>query len=69
VFNVLIRYNDKFKSRSYRLNKLIIHDERHILRIVRRDFKITYKNLVEKSNVFVSHDTLYRLLKEESIIN
>jgi transposase len=69
VENVLVRYNDVFKLRSKRPKKLSIRNKRHILRIVRRDPKITYKNLVKKADVFVSHDTLYQLLKEEGIIN
>jgi len=69
VENVLVRHNDESKLRSRRPKKLSIRDERHILRIVRRDLKITYKNLAKKTNVSVSHDTLYRLLKEEGIIN
>jgi len=69
VSNALIRHNDDSKSRSKRSRKLTIRDERHILKIVRQNLKITYKALAKKSRVFVSHDTLYRLLKEESIIN
>jgi len=69
VSNALIRYNDDFKSRSRRPRKLTIRDERHILKIVRQNLKITYKALAKKSRVSISHDTLYRLLKEEDIIN
>jgi len=69
VENVLVRYNDVFKLRSKRLKKLSIRNKRHILRIVRQNSKIIYTNLVEKIDVFVSHNTLYRLLKEKNIIN
>ena len=55
--------------RSGRPKKLSTRDERHILRIVRRDPKITYKELIRRSGVAVSDDTIYRLLKEEGIIN
>jgi len=69
VSNALIRHNGDSKSRSRRPRKLTVRDERHILKIVCQNPKITYKALVEKSRVFVSHDTLYRLLKEEGITN
>jgi len=69
IFNVLICYNDDSKSRSRRSKKLSIRNRRHILRIVRLNLKIIYKNLVAKIDVFVSHDTLYRMLKEKNIIN
>ena len=46
VSNALIRHNSDFKPRFERLKKLIIRDERHILRIIKRNFKITYKNLI-----------------------
>jgi hypothetical protein len=69
VQNALIRHNDESKSRFKRPKKLLIRDERHILRIVWRDFKIIYKNLAKKFDVSVSHNTLYRLLKEKKITN
>jgi transposase len=69
VQNALVRHTGDSKPRSGRPKKLSIRDERYILRIVRRDPKITYKNLAEKAGVSVSHDTLYRLLKEEGITN
>jgi len=69
VENVLVRYNDEFKSHSRRSKKLSIRNKRHILRIVQQNFKIIYKNLAKKTSVSVSHNTLYRLLKEKSIIN
>jgi len=69
VENVLVRHNGESKPSSRRPKKLSIRDERHILRIVRRDSKITYKNLAEKVGVSVSHDILYRLLQEEGITN
>ncbi len=69
VFNALICYNDNSKLRSKKSKKLSIRNRRHILRIVRLNFKIIYKNLVAKINIFVSHNTLYRILKEKSIIN
>ena len=69
VFNVLIRHNLDFKPRSERLKKLIIRDEQHILRIIRRDSKIIYKNLIAEIEVHVSHDIIYHILKEKEIIN
>ena len=69
VSNVLVRHNGETKPRSGRPRKLSIRDERHILRIVRRDPKITYKNLIAKVGVDVSHDTVYRMLKEQGITN
>ena len=69
VSNALIRHNPDFKPRSERPRKLTIRDERHILRIIRRDPKITYKNLIAEAGVQVSHDTIYRMLKEEGITN
>ena len=56
-------------KRTGRPKSLSIRDERHILRIVRRTPKITYKNLIEKAGLDCSHDTIYRLLKEEGITN
>ena len=67
--NVLARHNGDNKPRSGRPKKLSIRDERHILRIIHRDPKITYKNLIAKSGVDVSHDTIYRMLKEQGITN
>ena len=69
VSNALIRHNPDFKPRSERPRKLTIRDERHILRIIRRDLKITYKNLIVEAGVHVNHDIIYRMLKEEGIIN
>jgi len=36
---------------------------------VRRESRITYKDLIAKSEVAVSHNIIYRLLKEAGIIN
>ncbi len=69
VFNALIRHVDDSKPRFDRSKKLIIRDKRHILRIVRRESRITYKNLITKNEIDVSHDIVYRLLKETNIIN
>ncbi len=46
-----------------------MRDERHIIRVVRLDPKITYRNLLIKTGVDVSAKTVYRLLKEEGITN
>jgi len=69
VSNVLIRYVDDSKSRSNRSKKLIIRNKRHILQIVQQESRIIYKNLITKSEIDVSYDIIYRLLKEASIIN
>jgi len=69
VFNVLICYVGDFKPRSSRPKKLIVRNKRHILRIVRQEPRITYQNLIAKSGVDVSHNTVYCLLKETNIIN
>jgi len=69
VSNALIRHIDDSKPRSNRPKKLIVRDEQHILRIARREPRITYKDLIAKSEVAVSHNTIYRLLKEAGIIN
>ena len=58
-----------FTKRTSRFKSLSIRDERHILRIVRRTLKITYKNLIEKAKLDCSYDIIYRLLKEKDIIN
>ena len=58
-----------FTKRTGRFKSLSIRDERHILRIVRRTFKIIYKNFIEKAGLDCSHDIIYRLLKEKNIIN
>jgi len=69
VSNALIRHTGDSKSRFDRSKKLIVRDERHILRIARREPRITYKDLIAKSEVAISHNTIYRLLKEAGIIN
>ena len=56
-------------KRIGRPKRLSIRDERHILRIVRRTPKITYKDLIVKAGLDCSHDTIYRLLKEKNITN
>lgn len=67
--NALIRHTGDLKPRSGRPRKLTVRDERHILRIARREPRITYRDLIAKSGVAVSHDTIYRLLREAGIIN
>ena len=69
LLNVLQNNNGNFASRSGRPRLLSIRDERHIIRIVRHESKITYRELRERVGVSCSHDIIYRLLKEEGIIN
>ena len=68
IFNVLIRYNFDFKSRSESLRKLTIDDKQHILPIIKRDFKIKYKTFIAEIEIYVHHDIIYRILKEKEII-
>ena len=69
LFNVLQRNNGDSLSRFDRLKMLSIRDERHIIRIARRELKIIYRELRSRVEVTCSHDILYRLLKEKNIIN
>jgi transposase len=62
---------DDFKSlsRSGRPSALAKHDKRLILRIIRKNPKITYQVLKQEAGITVHKSTLYRMLKEEGIIN
>ena len=57
------------KPRSGAPKKLRIRDERHIIRIVRRNSKIIYRDLIKQAEVNVCSKTIQRLLKEENITN
>ena len=57
--------NDIFKSIIDRFRKFTIRDKKHILRIVRRKFKIIYRNFISKIDVICNHDIIYRLLKKK----
>jgi len=61
--------NGEYPSRIGRLKAYTERDERLILRIVRLQPGITYKELVEASGCLLSHDTLYRILKQYNITN
>ena len=61
--------NDVVKQIIDRFRKLIIRDERHILRIARRKLKIIYKEFIAKIEIICNHDIIYRLLKEYDIMN
>jgi len=63
------QHHGQSKSRSGRPKKLSLRDERHIIRVVRLDPKITYRNLLTKTGIDVSAKTVYRLLKEKGITN
>ena len=69
LYNALQYNNHEFFSRSDRLRMLSIRDERYIIRIARRELKIIYRELRSRVEVTCSHDTFYRLLKKEDIIN
>ena len=55
--------------RSDRPKVLTTREQRHIIRIARRDPRIIYKNLKIQAGVDCSTDIIYRLLKEEGLIN
>ena len=55
--------------RSDRPKMLTIREQRHIIRIARRDPRITYKNFKIQAEIDCFTDIIYRLLKEENIIN
>ena len=55
--------------RPGRPRKYTPQDERYILRIVRREPKITYRQLVTDTQIQLSRSTLYRLLKRVGIKN
>jgi transposase len=61
--------HDQSKSCSGRPKKLSLRNKRHVIRIVRLDPKIIYKNLLAKTGIDVSAKTVYRLLKEKGITN
>jgi len=70
ICNVVVwQHHDESIRRSGRPKKLSLRDERHIIRVVRLDPKITYKNLLARTRVDIFAKTVYRLLKEEGIIN
>ena len=55
--------------RSDRLKVLTTREQRHIIRIARRDPRITYKNLKIQTKIDCFINIIYRLLKEKNIIN
>ena len=57
------------KPRFDVFKKLRIRDERHIIRIVRRNFKIIYRDFIKQAEMDVCSKIIQRLLKEEGIIN
>ncbi len=70
ICNVVVwQHHDQSKPRLERPKKLSLRDERHVIRIVRLDSKIIYKNLLTKTGINVSTKTIYRILKEKSITN
>jgi len=66
---VVWQYHDQSKSRLERPKKLLLLDKRHIIRVVRLDSKIIYRNLFTKTRIDVFAKIVYRLLKEKNIIN
>jgi len=64
-----LHHNSKSASHSGALKKLSKHDERRILHTVQKEPQITYARLIRELTLTVSHDTIYRLLKDHNIIN
>ena len=64
-----LRNDGKTRSRSGRPPALSRRNKRLILRIIRRNSKLTYAQLKIEANVDVHKNTLYRMLKEEGITN
>ena len=64
-----LRTNGKSCPRSGRPTALSRRDRRLILRIIRRNPKLTYAVLRVEVGVEVSKSTLYRMLKDEGITN
>jgi len=70
ICNVVVwQHHDQSKPRLERPKKLSLRDERHVIKIVRLDSKIIYKNLLTKMEINVFTKIIYRILKEEGIIN
>ena len=64
-----LRTNGKTRPRSGRPPALSIRDQSLILRLIRRNPKLTYAALRVEAGVDVSRSTLYRMLKDEGISN
>jgi transposase len=64
-----LRTDGKSRPRSGRPPALSRRDRRLILRIIRRNPKLTYATLKVEAGVDVSKSTLYRMLKDEGITN
>jgi Transposase len=64
-----LRDEHKSLPRSGRPPILKRHDKRLILRIIRKNPKITYQVLKQESGVTVHKNTIYRMLKSEGITN
>jgi len=70
ICNVVVwQHHDESIRRSRRPKKLSLRDERHIIRVVRLDSKIIYKNLLARTRVDIFAKIVYHLLKEERITN
>ena len=69
INKVLERINNESLSRPGRPPSISDREKRRIVRFVRLDPKITYRNLRKALTLTVSDDTIYRLLKEEGIKN
>ncbi len=70
ICNVVVwQHYNQSKSRLERPKKLSLRNKQYIIKIVRLDLKIIYKNLFAKTRVDVFIKIVYRLLKEKNIIN
>jgi transposase len=64
-----LRNDGETRPRSGRPSALSRRDRRLILRIIRRNLKLTYAALKLEANATVHKNTLYRMLKDEDITN
>ena len=55
--------------RSGRPKKLTNRQRRHLIRIVRRDSKINYRQLAKQLSITIHRNTLYREIKAYGLIN
>lgn len=63
------RNNGDSKSRSGRPNKLFDRDKRFIIRLTRKNPRLTYAQLLKEEGVICSQSILYRVLKDYGLTN
>lgn len=69
LFTDSSRHNGASKSRPGRPKALSERDERHLLRVVRLQPKISYSDIVEKTGLECHRKIVYRILKDHGITN